>query len=336
MMICSGIGKFWKSEWGNRNVFLNDRYNMSTSGIQNLLIPVAILRECMKADCEENAKTCCDTLYRSLTQKKKGVNNAPKRQRRIDPSIINVDGFKIFFDGSYTRTPLNSGFGYCILKNEVEVGAGAGFQPGLTINESEFMGLISALEKAVESGIRDVTVFGDSATVIGTAIRGFHRAPSLARFSIRLRELLYHFDTLNIEYIPRELNKRADALAYTACMAPTKIHEVVNDPSSSRPTPESNLIPIQDCGFVQYDFDTLFPVHPKLNQIPGNDSFSYIYFGTTQLDSEGNSNQQVLRTYNIRSNFEEIDLDEYHEAFGTPPLVFRWDSDSDPTSDFEL
>ncbi|KAG8482687.1 hypothetical protein CXB51_024229 [Gossypium anomalum] len=88
-----------------------------------------------------------------------------------------------------------------------------------TNNMVEYEACIMGLRVAIERGIRTVKVYGDSALVI-YQLRGEWetRDPKLVNYRKVFLGLLEEFDDITFNYIPRDKNQMADALATLASM----------------------------------------------------------------------------------------------------------------------
>jgi ribonuclease HI len=86
-----------------------------------------------------------------------------------------------------------------------------------TNNYAEYMGLIEGLRMAVEMGVSDVVVQGDSKLVIKQMTGEFVvRSASLRPLWEEARRLLSSIPQHRFEHIPRSANARADELANRA------------------------------------------------------------------------------------------------------------------------
>ncbi len=83
-----------------------------------------------------------------------------------------------------------------------------------TCNYGEYNGLIIGCQKALELGIRQVKIKGDSQLVI-YQLQGKYSVKSLNLLPLyrQAKQLLQGFDTYSLEWIPRAQNQRADAAA---------------------------------------------------------------------------------------------------------------------------
>lgn len=93
---------------------------------------------------------------------------------------------------------------------------------GMTCNEAEYAAAIMALEKihALRTPPHSLRILSDSQVLVhqmsGIATA---RAPALRQLQMKLRGLLVQFEKVDFQYIPREKNRLADALANDAADA---------------------------------------------------------------------------------------------------------------------
>ncbi|KAK5839445.1 hypothetical protein PVK06_008234 [Gossypium arboreum] len=88
-----------------------------------------------------------------------------------------------------------------------------------TNNMAEYEACIMGLQAAIERGIKTLKVYGDSALVI-YQFRGEceTRDPKLINYRKIVLGLLKEFDGITFNYLPRDKNQMADALATLASM----------------------------------------------------------------------------------------------------------------------
>ncbi len=86
-----------------------------------------------------------------------------------------------------------------------------------TNNQAEYRAVITALEKAVKLGIKDVELRADSELVI-KQINGRYKVKNTALRPLyqEVVKLIGSLDSFKASYIPRERNAEADALANKA------------------------------------------------------------------------------------------------------------------------
>ncbi len=119
--------------------------------------------------------------------------------------------YKLFFDGSQKKCTI--GYGIVIYKDDTIIYKEGGFHEdaALSNNVGEYIGLIIGLTKALELGITDVEVFGDSKLVIGQMNQEFRTKASTMKPCYCVAKLLQDkFKKISFTWIPRKANKEAD------------------------------------------------------------------------------------------------------------------------------
>jgi ribonuclease HI len=119
----------------------------------------------------------------------------------------------IFIDGASRGNPGKSSCAFVIEKNGKIVDESSFFLGVVTNNQAEYNGLIYALERAVQLKEKSVQLFSDSELLV-KQIQGFYQVKSenLKPLFQRYIILRQKFESLEINHIPREKNKRADLL----------------------------------------------------------------------------------------------------------------------------
>jgi ribonuclease HI len=85
-----------------------------------------------------------------------------------------------------------------------------------THNFAEYQALMLGLRVALKHGERNVLVQGDSSVVVNQVNGEWKiREPKLQPLRAEVCDLLAQFDDWSLEWIPRKLNRRADALGRT-------------------------------------------------------------------------------------------------------------------------
>jgi ribonuclease HI len=140
-----------------------------------------------------------------------------------------------WFDGSARPNPGDIGIGVlllapdarCFEKSERLSGSGCN-------NEAELQALCALLELAFAAGARHLQVRGDSDVAIryvngpeATAIE------PLRTLVLRARELMVHFDDVQLIWIPQQRNAEADRLSRQALGLPDRSH-IVRKPKRNR------------------------------------------------------------------------------------------------------
>jgi len=127
---------------------------------------------------------------------------------------------EIYFDGACM--PYNPGgvasYGYIIKAfNRPKIaGCGIAAERG-TNNIAEYTALIKALERALEVGVTEAVVRGDSQLAINQ-MNGIYavKSPNIMPLWRRARGLASKFERIRFEWVPREKNSEADALSTKA------------------------------------------------------------------------------------------------------------------------
>ncbi len=97
--------------------------------------------------------------------------------------------------------------------NGDEVTVGERLPTGTTHNVAEYNGLLAGLEHALELGVTELAVYGDSRIVVEqTAGRWKVKSENLRELHARAQELAGRFDRITFEWVPRERNAEADRL----------------------------------------------------------------------------------------------------------------------------
>lgn len=124
----------------------------------------------------------------------------------------------VYIDGGSRGNPGPAGYGVSVenddgrviqeLKGSIDIA---------TNNVAEYRGLIAALEYLVAAGCADAIIRSDS-QLLTRQMRGEYRVrqPELATLYVRAGELMRQLQHVRFEHVPRERNRRADALANAA------------------------------------------------------------------------------------------------------------------------
>ena len=119
------------------------------------------------------------------------------------------------FDGCSKGNPGLAGAGAVIFNYEKEIWGSSKFiGTKTTNNEAEYSGLIMGLEKALDLGIKELAVEGDSLLVIKQMNGEFKvKSENLYILYNKAKELEKRFDSITFNHIYRSSNKRADELS---------------------------------------------------------------------------------------------------------------------------
>ncbi|OGO00868.1 MAG: hypothetical protein A2Y58_01355 [Chloroflexi bacterium RBG_13_51_52] len=131
---------------------------------------------------------------------------------------MNIDKVIIYTDGAARGNPGPAAIGV-ILKDEkgsVIATISRRLAP-TTNNQAEYRAIIAGLEKAVELGLKNVSVKSDSELVV-KQINGQFKIKNTALRPCyqKVVQLTGSLESFSISYIPREQNSAADALANKA------------------------------------------------------------------------------------------------------------------------
>ncbi len=125
--------------------------------------------------------------------------------------IINVDG-------AARGNPGPAAIGAIIRSENGHVIARVSQRIGVTTNnQAEYQAIIVALEKAISAGARQALVKSDSELAVNQ-VKGRYKIKNTALRPLyqKVVQLAGALDSFDIEYVPREQNAEADALANRA------------------------------------------------------------------------------------------------------------------------
>ncbi len=124
----------------------------------------------------------------------------------------------IQFDGGAIPNPGNMGIGVVLIDDNRIIKELSKKLDGVgTNNEAEYSALIEGLKQAIELGWKNICIQGDSKLVINQ-IKGMWKInkPHLRVLNNTVKELLNNFNSVEMKWIGREQNSRADAAASMA------------------------------------------------------------------------------------------------------------------------
>jgi len=135
------------------------------------------------------------------------------------PPAENAGEFRLHCDGASRGNPGPSSIGYVLLDPQgAEVVAKGEVLPGETTNNvAEYTALLRGVQAAMAHGVRAILVRLDSELVV-RQIRGEYRVrhAGLKPLHAAVMQQIPRFERFRIEHVPREENRRADALANAA------------------------------------------------------------------------------------------------------------------------
>jgi ribonuclease HI len=137
---------------------------------------------------------------------------------RGSPVTGNFPTHKLMFDGGSRGNPGICGCGYVIYKGEnVFLTGQRVVSMHNTSNFAEYTALILGLQEAVEKGIMELYVEGDSMLVIKQVRNEWAvKSPNLIPLYKEVKDLCNSFTNIKFEHVKRENNKTADALVNKA------------------------------------------------------------------------------------------------------------------------
>lgn len=128
--------------------------------------------------------------------------------------------YTLYFDGCSKGNPGRGGAGAVLFDTDKEVVSCKRYVgDSVTNNVAEYTGLIIGLEKALDYGVKELSVKGDSLLVI-RQMKGEYKvnAPTLINLYKKAVELAKQFGSISFEHVYRHDNKRADQLSNEALL----------------------------------------------------------------------------------------------------------------------
>lgn len=123
----------------------------------------------------------------------------------------------LFTDGASRNNPGESGAGIHIMQDGVCLEGIARYLGTTTNNIAEYTAAIIGLERALQLGASSVKLFADSELMV-KQINGHYKVKNegLKPLHVKMKGLIARIGKVEVQYIPRERNKEADALANKA------------------------------------------------------------------------------------------------------------------------
>jgi len=123
----------------------------------------------------------------------------------------------IYTDGASRNNPGDAGAGVYVLQNGNPVEKIARYLGKTTNNIAEYSAAIIGLEHAVKVGASRVRLLADSELLV-KQLNGQYKVKNegLKPLHAQAKELIAKIGNVEVQYIPREMNKEADALANKA------------------------------------------------------------------------------------------------------------------------
>src|ERR1044072_8335027 len=142
----------------------------------------------------------------------------------------------LFVDGSSNAK--GSGAGLILLTpEEAEIEQCLKFEFKASNNQAEYEAMITGLTMALDLGVTNLIVNSDSQLVV-SQISGDYQAKddTMAKYLAKVQKLIEQVGTVQVKYVPREANKRADELAKLATMKKPSCHKAAIHATLSQPT----------------------------------------------------------------------------------------------------
>jgi len=123
----------------------------------------------------------------------------------------------IFTDGASRSNPGEAGAGVSIMQHGIPLEGIARYLGTTTNNIAEYSAAIIGLERAVQLGASKVKLCADSELMV-KQLNGQYKVKNegLKPLHARAKELIARIGCVEVQYIPRERNHDADALANKA------------------------------------------------------------------------------------------------------------------------
>src|ERR1044072_6162559 len=127
--------------------------------------------------------------------------------------------------------------------------------------------MIAVLTMALDLGVTNLTVNSDSQLVV-SQIAGDYQAKdeSMAKYLAKVQKLIEQIGAVQVNYVPREANKRADEFAKLATMKKPGCHKTTIHTTLSQPT--INVLEVNTVAHVSSSWMT--PIIAILNSTPEN------------------------------------------------------------------
>lgn len=128
-----------------------------------------------------------------------------------------MSGFRVEIDGGSWGNPGEAGAGIVLVYPTGQVEEHTVYLGKTTNNVAEYAALLAALTRLSQLGAQEVAIITDS-ELLARQFTGQYRvrAEHLAPLFRRAQDLLSNFTSWQIRAVPREQNRRADALARQA------------------------------------------------------------------------------------------------------------------------
>ena len=157
-----------------------------------------------------------ELLNTAIPERIKEVKPRPSQQWRFEGGN---EYYLLSFDGAARLKSPQSAYSYVVWKlpERKVIAAHSFFEEGGTVNEAEYNGLLSGLQRCKELGLQDLTVWGDSRIVLQQMMGDIQcRAANLQPLYANGMKLQEEFRSIRFAHFKREHNGAADWLASEA------------------------------------------------------------------------------------------------------------------------
>lgn len=128
-----------------------------------------------------------------------------------------VERLAAYIDGGARGNPGEAGAGIYFERNGSPWRGLYRYLGRQTNNYAEYSALLEALEYALKNGLVRIVVYADSELLVRQMLGSYRvRHPVLQRLHEQADRLARRFDSFAIHHVPRESNRKADALANKA------------------------------------------------------------------------------------------------------------------------
>jgi ribonuclease HI len=127
------------------------------------------------------------------------------------------DSLVAYVDGGSRGNPGDAGAGVYFLRNGAPWRGLYFFLGRQTNNFAEYTALLKALDYALQQGFQSISVHADSELLVRQML-GIYKVknPGLQTLHAEAKTLVHRLQKFSIRHVPREQNKKADALANKA------------------------------------------------------------------------------------------------------------------------
>lgn len=156
-------------------------------------------------------------------QQARAATLAQLQARREERAVtLSAQGWQGWFDGSAVPNPGRIGIGALLRGPQgqrIEISEPAGYGNS---SEAEYLALTALLTAAVQAGVRELHIAGDSQVVVHdvnlpeAAIAAGQGASALASHRAQVHALMAQLGTVHLRWLPRHRNAAADQLSQQA------------------------------------------------------------------------------------------------------------------------